>query len=137
MALLSVPTGIFAFLQDVTFASVLLMTFIVIVSATIVVGTALFTVVVPNELRGLCVAILFAAGTLFGLGLAPLAFSPRVKRARRSRHDRQGLALVGVTANLLGAAVVSLGSRYFPPTAARRVQRKRALTVRNVTHENE
>jgi hypothetical protein len=89
----------------------LLVVYIVIVSATIVTGTTLFTIVVPNRLRGLCISILFGSATLFGLGLAPPAVSLLSGAMGGSAMIGRALSLLAATTGLLGAAAFILGRR--------------------------
>jgi len=46
-----------------------------IVGAVTVMATTLLTIVIPNELRGLCVAISAMANALLGVALAPVIVS--------------------------------------------------------------
>lgn len=108
LALMSVPAGLFAFAPGVTSASVLFVTFIVILLAAIVMGTTLFTVVIPNELRGLCMAMMFAANTLFGVGLAPMTVSLLSGATGGPATIGKALAWVGVTTGVLGAVSFAL-----------------------------
>jgi predicted MFS family arabinose efflux permease len=118
LALLSVlPAGLFAVVMQVGFATVLLVMFMAIVGAIIVAGVALFTIVIPNELRGLCLAAMVGANTLFGIALAPLAVSLLSGAIGGPVMIGKALALVCVAAGLLSAATLAFGRRYFPRTA--------------------
>lgn len=112
LALLAVPAGLFAFVPGVALACVLLVMFIVIVVATLVMGTALFTVVIPNELLGVCMGIMFALDTFFGFVLAPVAVSLLSGAMGGPAMIGKALALVGVGASVLGAAAFAFGRRY-------------------------
>jgi predicted MFS family arabinose efflux permease len=121
LALLSaLPAGLFAVGPGVGSASVLLAMFMTIVGAIIVAVTALFTIVVPNELHGLCLSVVVGANIFFGTALAPVTVSLLSGAIGGPTMIGKALALVCVTASLLGAAMFALGRRYFPCTAVRR-----------------
>jgi MFS family permease len=117
LALLSVLPGLFAAAPGVASVSVLVVTFMTLVAAVAVVAMTLFTVVVPNELRGLCVSVSVATNVLFALGLAPLVVSLLSGAIGGSASVGRALALVCVAASLLGATAFAFGIRYFPRTA--------------------
>jgi MFS family permease len=75
LSLLAAPAGLFAVMPAMTAASVLLVAFMTLIGAIMVTGIALFTIVVPNELRGLCMATLAGAQVIFGVALAPVTVS--------------------------------------------------------------
>jgi len=114
VALLSAPAGFFGVMPGVASASVLLVVFFAIASATILMGSTLFTVVIPNELRGFGVTILFAVGTLAAFGVAPVTVSLLSGAIGGPAMIGKAMAAVSVTASLLGAAMFALGRRYFP-----------------------
>ena len=114
LAVLSLPGASFAFVPDVSWAGLLLVAHIVLVSATIVMATTLFAVVIPNELRGLCMAILFAAGTLSGLGMAPVVVSLLAGALGGTAMLAKALAFTCGAAAVLAAAAFVSGRRYFP-----------------------
>ena len=75
LALLGIPGSLFAIATGVTQASVLMVAFMVAMSATMAMGMTLFLVVIPNEMRGLCLSFLTVANGIVGAGLAPLVVS--------------------------------------------------------------
>jgi MFS family permease len=75
LSLVAVPSGLFACASSSLSASVLLVIFMSAAGAVIVAGTTLLTIVVPGELRGLCMALTSAAFLLLGFGVAPLLVS--------------------------------------------------------------
>jgi predicted MFS family arabinose efflux permease len=105
LALLSVPTGCFAAMSQVTQVSLLLAVFLLIGSAINVLVTAISIVVIPNELRGLCMALEFAAGALFGLGLAPLIVSTLAEAIGGEAGLGRALSIVCATTGVLGTAM--------------------------------
>src|SRR6185312_8227716 len=75
LSTLAAPTALYAFVPGAPAASVLLTVFITIMTAASVMGTTLFIIVIPNELRGLCTAVMMAACVVVGSGMAPLMVS--------------------------------------------------------------
>jgi MFS family permease len=117
LAFLCIPAGLFAVAPGIITASILLLIFMTLGNAILTAGTALFTIVVPNEIRGLCLALSGAAAVLLGLGLAPVAVS--ALSAALGGPDMIGKALgsICVTASVLLAATYLLGTRYVPRSA--------------------
>jgi MFS family permease len=119
LAFLGVPTGFFALMPGVAAASILLVAFTVLISAGCVMGTTLFTIVIPNELRGLCMAMLTAACVLIGNGLAPVMVSLLSGVIGGPVMIGKALTLVAATTSVLGAGIFALGARYFGASAAK------------------
>lgn len=111
LALLSVPMGLFAVLPDAVSAIVVLGLFLCVGVAMNVLVTALSVVIIPNELRGLCMTLQFAAGAIFGLGLAPLAVPPLSAALGGEHAIGPALALLCVTAGLIGALIFAYPAR--------------------------
>jgi len=111
LALFSIPVGLFAVMPDVAVAGTLFVIFAAVVGAIVVAGTALFTVVIPNELRGLCMASLAAACSLFGVGLGPLAVSALSASLGGAGSVAIALACVCAVAGALGGGMFAWGSR--------------------------
>jgi MFS family permease len=115
LALLTVPASLFVFVPAAGAASILFIVFTAIVSAAIVMGTAIYTVVTPSELRGLCVAIWFAAATLFGLGLAPVSVSILSGVLGGEQMLGKALSVFSLAAGLLGTGAFAFSSRSYQP----------------------
>ncbi len=98
-------------------ASVLLALGTTIIGATLSMGVTLFTIVVPNEVRGLCLSISAATNSLFGVALAPVFVSVLSGLIGGPSMIGTALTLVCVTASLFGAATFAFGRRCFPRTA--------------------
>src|SRR3569833_241341 len=75
LSTVAAPAALYAFVPGAPVASVLLTVFITIMTAASVMGTTLFIIVIPNELRGLCTAVMMASCVVVGSGLAPLMVS--------------------------------------------------------------
>ena len=119
LASISLPLGLFALMPAAAAAATLFVIFMIIVGAIVVTGTALFTVIVPNELRGLCMASLAAACALFGVGLGPLAVSVLAEVFGRSGGSiGTGLACVCTASAVLGATMFGWGGWRLPAARA-------------------
>lgn len=105
LALLGAPAGCFAAFPEVVTAGLLLALFLLIGSAISVMVTALSVVVIPNELRGLCMSVEFAAGALFGLGLAPMTVSLLSGAIGGPAAIGKALSIVCAVTGLAGAAL--------------------------------
>jgi len=116
LALLSAPAALFAITTRFASASLLLLVFLLLAGAIIVMAVALLTIVVRSELRGLCLAAMIGANTLFGVALAPLMVSLLSGAIGGPTAIGRAMAWVCATAGLLGAAAFSLGRQYFPRT---------------------
>jgi MFS family permease len=116
LALVSVPAGCFATMPTLHAVVVLLVLFLTVGTTLSVMVTTLSIVAIPNELRGLCVSIKFAAGTLFGFGIAPLTVSVLSGALGGPASIATALALVCGTTSLLGALAFAFGVRHVPRT---------------------
>jgi MFS family permease len=117
LALLSAPAGLFAFVPGVALSSILLVAAMTIMLAVAVMGMTLFTIVIPNELRGLCMSVLVAAVMLFALAVAPVTVSVLSGAIGGLAMIGKALSIVCVTTSLLTAASFAFGRRYLPRTA--------------------
>jgi predicted MFS family arabinose efflux permease len=117
LALASAPAGLFAVAPGIAMSAIPLVVFISLVSAACVMATSLFTVVIPNELRGLCVGMLAVANVFFCVGLAPISVSALSAGLGGPASIGTSLALVCIITSLAGAGVFACGTRAFPRTA--------------------
>ena len=102
LALSAIPAGVYALMPAVLLASVLVVVFMTLISAVTVLGMTLFTVVVPNGLRGLCMSVAIASNVLFALGVAPLVVSSLMSVAGGPGHIAWALTLGCMAATALG-----------------------------------
>jgi len=119
VALCSVPAALFAHVSSPITSCVMLTCFL---TSGYLVGTAaisLATIVVPGELRGLYLAVTISVCALLFIGVAPLMVS--LLAGALGGHDALGHALTAVAmgTSLLGFAVFTFASRYFPRSSAR------------------
>jgi MFS family permease len=75
LALASAPPAFFSLAPTVTLASILLVVLTAALTTVVCMGVTLFTVVIPNELRGLCTGLLMGFGASIAFGVAPLLVS--------------------------------------------------------------
>lgn len=112
LTLLSLPCGFFAIAPGIASGSVLLLLFVTLGLAVSTMTLTLSIVVMPNELRGLCIALYTVAGALFGVGLAPLTVSLLAGALGGPAAVGRALAWVGGSTAALGALLFALGRRY-------------------------
>ncbi len=105
----TLPACLFAFLHQDVVVSTLLIIFITLICAGCVMGTTLFTVLIPNEIRGLCMAIMGGACILFGVGLAPISVSATSKLLGGPAALGKALALVATADIVLGSVAFLVG----------------------------
>jgi MFS family permease len=110
LALLSAAAGLFPTIPTTLYAVIVMLLFMTLGVAMNVIVTALLTIVVPNELRGLCMAVLWAIAAFLGLGLAPLTVSLLSTFIGGTTALGRALSVVCVTTGLFGAASFYWGS---------------------------
>jgi predicted MFS family arabinose efflux permease len=111
IALASLPFAAFAVLSNPSAASTLLIAFLVIVSAAAVMATVVFSVIVPNDIRGVCMSVL-AASCVLMTGLSPLAVSLLSQTMGGTTAIGRALAMVVVVTGVITTAAFGLGSRH-------------------------
>jgi hypothetical protein len=114
LALLSLPAGLFAVMPGLGSAVVLLAAFLTL---GFMIGGAAMTVsiiVVPNELRGLFVAVSMATSALVGIAAAPILVSGLSTLLGGASMLGTALAIVCTVSSVLGVAAFAIGRRAFP-----------------------
>jgi MFS family permease len=119
LGFLSAPAGLFALSGTITVAAVLLVFFVTLLTAVCVIGTVLLTIVVPNELRGLSMAVLASASALLGDGLAPVIVSGLSGQFQGISSMGHALTMVCVITSLVGGAMFAYGRPFMLRTANR------------------
>ncbi len=118
LALLTVPASLFP-IMPVAIASICLLTAFKIFNMAIsVASTALATVIVPDDLRGLCIALLSAIAMLFSLGIAPLVVSSLSSALGGPAMLGPALAIVTVVTSLVGALIFAVSISAYASEAA-------------------
>jgi hypothetical protein len=119
LALLTAPFATFGLVPaGVSVISSALLIFMTTITALLVMGTALFTVVVPNELRGLCMSLFASATLIFGVGMGPLGVSMLSTGLGGATSIGRALAVVAATACMLAAVCFATASRWYAGTGA-------------------
>jgi len=113
LALLQVPAGFFGVMPSVLLVSVLLAMLCTISYMKGVICAALSTVVIPNELRGLCFGVQNAIGSAL-VSVSPVLVSLLAGRIGGPASIGGSLTVVCVGTSLLGAATFAFGRGYFP-----------------------
>jgi MFS family permease len=106
LATISVPFALFPFSPGFYAAAIGLIVFITIASGICVMGTALFTIVVPEGVRGMWMAIFSALSVLFATGLAPLAVA-------WVSDSQSGVMTIGVAIAITCGAAMAIGAAIF------------------------
>jgi MFS family permease len=111
LASLSAVAGLFPLVPIIAGSVALMLIFIALGAAINVIVTTLLTIILPNELRGRCLAALWALAAIFGLGLAPLTVSFLSTTLQPPMSLGHALSLVTVLTGLIGAAAFLRGVR--------------------------
>jgi MFS family permease len=114
LTLLCTPMSLFAVAPGAVVSGFLLVLFIASISAASVMGTTLITVVIPNELRGLCIGVVTATTVLFSVGLAPLMVSLLSGAIGGAGLIGRALAMVCALTCFLATLTFGFGIRYYP-----------------------
>ena len=114
LAFLSIPSGLFAVTSNVSAAIVVLLILLTTLPAISGMVTTLFTILIPNELRGLGTAVLNATCVCFAYGLAPVAVSLLSQAIGGPIMIGKAVAFVCVCTCVVGAAIFAVGTRNFP-----------------------
>jgi predicted MFS family arabinose efflux permease len=116
LSAISAPAGMFGLASSVALASMLLGAYIMVRCGILVMTLALFTIVVPNEIRGLSLAVSGAANVFIGSGLAPLTVSFLSGLLGGTHMIGVAVAVVSGSASMVCAAAFLLGIRFVPET---------------------
>jgi predicted MFS family arabinose efflux permease len=114
LALISAPMSLFAFTASVTLTSALLVTAATLTFAIVVMGMALFSIVISEEIRGLGMAVLVAAEVLFALAVAPPAVSVLSSAMGGPERIGDALSIVCAFIGLIAAGTFAWGRKSFP-----------------------
>jgi MFS family permease len=126
LVLLSVPAAIFAIVPNVVMSTLLLILLITVGTVIGVILTTLTTIVIPNELRGLCFGVFATSNVIFGVGLSPLLVSAVSDAWGGAPMLGRALATVCAATSLIGAISLAFARAGFS---------KGAYFVPRTTHE--
>jgi MFS family permease len=117
LSLLGVGASVFPLAAGSAVASALFMLFLLVATAISTMSMTLTIVIIPNELRGLCIALYTVTGAV-GMAIAPLAVSLLSGYLGGAALIGKSLAAVAALTTILAAAAFARGRRYIPANAS-------------------
>ncbi len=116
-AALGVPAALFPIMPSVPLFGVAVGLLVTCGAVTGVVTSVALTVLIPNELRGLCIGAFIAIAGLIGYGLAPTLVAAASGMLGGEAHLAQGLAIVGVVTSAISVVAFTMAMRRAPVSA--------------------
>jgi MFS family permease len=114
LSLCSLPFTLFTWAPGVFASMALLLVFLTLANSLSVMGTTVFIVAIPNEIRGLSMAVLTAACVVIGTGFAPMMVSVLAAGLGGTARIGQALSLVCAATSAVAAAAFLFGRRSVP-----------------------
>jgi predicted MFS family arabinose efflux permease len=114
IALTSVPVALFNVMPTANSVAVTMVLFLTLGFIISTAGVALSIIVIPGELRGVYLGATFTVGSIFFVGLAPVAVSGLSTLMGGGAMISRALAVVCAAGSLLGFIVFALSARFFP-----------------------
>jgi MFS family permease len=115
VALITAPLGCFDLMPDTAIATTVLLCFAILSGMLGVAQMTLVTVIIPGELRGLCLSLLIMIGMLFGIGVAPVAVSLTSELLGGPLMIGKALTLVCVGTCIASATIFAYGGKHLGP----------------------
>jgi hypothetical protein len=116
-AAVGVPAALFPIMPSVPLFGVAVGLLVTCGAVTGVVTSVALTVLIPNELRGLCIGAFIAIAGLIGYGLAPTLVAAASGMLGGEAHLAQGLAIVGVVTSAISVVAFTMAMRRAPLAA--------------------
>ncbi|KQN06326.1 MFS transporter [Sphingomonas sp. Leaf230] len=116
-AAVGVPAALFPIMPSVPLFGVAVGLLVTCGAVTGVVTSVALTVLIPNELRGLCIGAFIAIAGLIGYGLAPTLVAAASGVLGGEAHLAQGLAIVGVVTSAISVVAFTIAMRRAPVSA--------------------
>ncbi len=116
-AVIGIPAALFPIAPSVPVFAATLGTLLLCGAVTGVVTSVALTVLIPNELRGLCIGAFIAIAGLIGFGVAPTLVAAASSLYGGESHLDQGLATIGTLTSLLSAIAFLTAMRRAPLSA--------------------
>ncbi len=116
-AAVGIPAALFPIAPSVPVFAAALGTLLLCGAATGVVTSVALTVLIPNELRGLCIGAFIAIAGLIGFGVAPTLVAAASSLYGGESHLDQGLATIGILTSLLSTIAFFIAMRRAPVSA--------------------
>ncbi len=115
-AAIGIPAALFSISPSVPIFAVAFGTLALCGTVTGLITSVALTVLIPNELRGLCIGAFIAIAGLIGFGLAPSLVSATSLFLGGERHLGEAQAMVGVSVSALSCFGFLLAMRRAPRT---------------------
>ncbi len=103
MSLVSIPAAAFPIMPDVTGFAVTLGVLLLCGAAVGLVTATALTVLIPNEIRGVCLGAFVVVASIIGFGVAPVLVAKGSLLLGGESHLAQALAVTGVIVDVLSA----------------------------------
>lgn len=116
-AAVGIPAALFSISPTVPIFAVAFGTLALCGTITGLITSVALTVLIPNELRGLCIGAFIAIAGLIGFGLAPSLVAGVSTMLGGEHHIGQAQAIVGVTVSLLSFVGFLVAMRRAPQSA--------------------
>jgi MFS family permease len=116
-AAVGIPAALFPIAPSMPVFAAALGTLLLCGAATGVVTSVALTVLIPNELRGLCIGAFIAIAGLIGFGVAPTLVAAASSLYGGESHLDQGLATIGILTSLLSTIAFFIAMRRAPASA--------------------
>ncbi|MES2288095.1 MAG: MFS transporter [Pseudomonadota bacterium] len=116
-AALGVPAALFPVMPDVTSFAVAFGTLALCGTVTGLIASVALTVLIPNELRGLCIGAFIAFAGIVGFGLAPVLVAFVSDMMGGETHLGTALAAVGTTVSIMSVIAFAFAVRHAPASA--------------------
>jgi MFS family permease len=116
-AAVGIPAGLFPIAPSVPVFGAALGLLLLCGAVTGVVTSVALTVLIPNELRGLCIGAFIAIAGLIGFGVAPTLVAAASSLFGGESHLDQGLATAGAATSTLSLLAFFVAMRRAPATA--------------------
>lgn len=111
---LGIPAALFPIMPDIPSFAVALGALMLCGTITGLITSVALTVLLPNELRGLCIGAFIALAGLIGFGVAPTLVTAISGLLGGEAHLGEGLAAVGVTVSCISLGAFWLAMRRSP-----------------------
>ncbi len=113
-AALGIPAALFPIMPGIPSFAVALGALMLCGTVTGLITSVALTVMLPNELRGLCIGAFIAIAGLIGFGVAPTLVTAISGLLGGEAHLGQGLATVGVSVSIVSVGAFWLAMRRAP-----------------------
>jgi MFS family permease len=111
LALLSAPTDLYALVSAGLSISTMLVAGMILMQMIFVIAITLFTIVIPDEVRGLCTSMFVAMNLLFVFAVAPVMVSVLSGALGGPMMIGQALTIICLSSSLFAASIFAIGSR--------------------------